>query len=133
MQDFINALTTEPIVDVIVSGFLDAKQPLIFHPMYERLYFIFNSMKFELCIDEFGTINANSLTEIKTWFDLDEDDSFSLMSCYSQLFKTEQEILITSVTHQSAPFDCLTLSYRDGFIDRQLSLDPCNFFGFTFL
>lgn len=133
MENFINALTNEPIIDVIVSGYIDSESPSVFHPMYDRVYFIFNNMKFEVCIDNFGFINANKVAEIEIWFELDDDDKFSLMSIYSQLFKTEQEITVTSVNNQSEPFGILTLSYREGLIDRQLCLDPHNFFGFTFL
>ncbi|AYH01629.1 hypothetical protein F6Q07_21890 [Pectobacterium parmentieri] len=133
MKNFINSLTNEPIIDVIVSGYVDSESPSVFHPMYGRVYFIFNNMKFEVCIDDFGFIYANSVTEIEIWFDLDEDDKFSLMSIYAQLFKTEQEITVVSVTNQSEPFGILTLNYREGLIDRHLCLDPHNFFGFTFL
>ncbi|MDX5629085.1 MULTISPECIES: hypothetical protein [unclassified Brenneria] len=133
MENFINALTNEQIIDVIVSGYVDSESPSVFHPMYDRVYFIFNNMKFEVCIDNLGFINANSVTEIEIWFELDEDDKFSLMSIYSQLFKTEQEITVTSVNNQSEPFGILTLNYREGLIDRHLCLDSHNFFGFTFL
>lgn len=133
MKNFVNTITDNTIIDVLVSGYVDFEKNLIFHPMYDRIYFVFDSMKFEISIDDFGFINVSNIAKIEKWFDLDEDNCFSLMSIYSQLFKTEQKVVITSVDNQSGPFDSLALIYRDGFIERRLYLDPNNFFGFTFL
>ncbi|MCO6505466.1 MAG: hypothetical protein J6568_08655, partial [Snodgrassella sp.] len=67
------------------------------------------------------------------WFELDEDDTFSLMSIYSQLFKTEQKISIESIYYEGVPFSDMIINYRDGENKKHIYLSPNNFFGFTFL
>ena len=119
------------ISDVMVSGYLDAETPPVFHPMYERLYFIINDDIFELYIDD-GIIRYHPLKNINAWFDVDDDDKFSLMSIYSQLFKTEQEVKITQVNYDAIPFSTIEINYKNGENERQLFLDPNNFFGFTY-
>ncbi|KFC93378.1 hypothetical protein GLGR_2941 [Leminorella grimontii ATCC 33999 = DSM 5078] len=48
------------------------------------------------------------------------------------LFKTEQAVKILNINYQPIPFSKMKINYKDGNIERQLSLDPNNFFGFTF-
>jgi hypothetical protein len=119
------------ISDVMVTGYIDTETPPVFHPMYDRIYFIINENIFELYIDD-GIICYNYLKNINEWFDVDEDDQFSLMSIYSQLFKTEQEIKVTQIDYKAIPFSPLEINYKDGRNERQLFLDPNNFFGFTY-
>ena len=133
MNEFINVLIREPVVDVLVSGFIDENKSLVFHPMYNRIYFTFKSNIFELYINDDGYINARNIEKIEAWFDVDEDDRFSLMSIYSQVFKTEQEIVISKISYEKIPFSKMSIIYNEGNIERALDLDPNNFFGFTFL
>lgn len=119
------------ISDVLVSGYIDTETPPVFHPMYERVYFIVNSDIFELYIDD-GVIRHEKLKKISEWFEVDEDDKFSLMSMYSQLFKTEQKIRITKIEYNAVPFSTIEINYKDGGDERQLFLDPSNFFGFMY-
>lgn len=119
------------ISDVMVTGYIDTETPPVFHPMYDRIYFIINEDIFELYIDD-GIICYNYLKNINEWFDVDEDDQFSLMSIYSQLFKTEQEIKVTQIDYKAIRFSTLEINYKDGENERQLFLDPNNFFGFTY-
>lgn len=119
------------ISDVMVTGYIDTETPPVFHPMYDRIYFIINENIFELYIDD-GIICCNYLKNINEWFDVDEDDQFSLMSIYSQLFKTEQEIKVTQIDYKAIRFSTLEINYKDGENERQLFLDPNNFFGFTY-
>lgn len=119
------------ISDVMVTGYIDTESPPVFHPMYDRIYFIINENIFELYIDD-GIICYNYLKNINEQFDVDEDDQFSLMSIYSQLFKTEQEIKVTQIDYKAIRFSTLEINYKDGENERQLFLDPNNFFGFTY-
>lgn len=119
------------ISDVMVTGYIDTETPPVFHPMYDRIYFIINEDIFELYIDD-GIICYNYLKNINEQFDVDEDDQFSLMSIYSQLFKTEQEIKVTQIDYKAIRFSTLEINYKDGENERQLFLDPNNFFGFTY-
>ena len=119
------------ISDVMVTGYIDTETPPVFHPMYDRIYFIINENIFELYIDD-GIICYNYLKNINEWFDVDEDDQFSLMSIYSQLFKTEQEIKVTQIDYKAIRFSTLEINYKGGENERQLFLDPNNFFGFTY-
>lgn len=119
------------ISDVMVTGYIDTETPPVFHPMYDRIYFIINENIFELYIDD-GIICYNYLKNINEQFDVDEDDQFSLMSIYSQLFKTEQEIKVTQIDYKAIRFSTLEINYKDGENERQLFLDPNNFFGFTY-
>lgn len=119
------------ISDVMVTGYIDTETPPVFHPMYDRIYFIINEDIFELYIDD-GIICYNYLKNINEWFDVDEDDQFSLMSIYSQLFKTEQEIKVTQIDYKAIRFSTLEINYKGGENERQLFLDPNNFFGFTY-
>lgn len=132
MKKFIDTLINESVIDVFVSGYIDSKTPAVFHPLYERLYFIFADKKFELYIDNDGMINSRAITDIELWFALDEDDMFSLMSVYAQLFKTEQQIAIIAVEQPTEPFGKLSFSCVEGAIAKTLFLDPKNFFGFAF-
>ncbi len=131
MKQLFNCMIQGTISDVIVSGYIDAENPPVFHPMYERIYFIVNDNIFELYIDD-GVVRHNQLKNINQWFDVDGDDKFSLMSIYSQLFKTEQEIQITQIDYKAVSFSAIKINYKDGENERQLFLDPNNFFGFTY-
>lgn len=132
MKQLFNCIMQGTIIDVMVSGYIDPETLLVFHPMYERIYFIINENIFELYIDDDGIIQHNNLKNINLWFDIDEDDQFSLMSIYSQLFKTEQEIKVTRIDYKAIPFSTIEINYTDGENERQLFLDPNNFFGFTY-
>ena len=132
MKQLFNYIMQGTIIDVMVSGYIDTETLLVFHPMYERIYFIINENIFELYIDDDGIIQHNNLKNINLWFDIDEDDQFSLMSIYSQLFKTEHEIKVTQIDYKAIPFSNIKINYKDGQEERQLFLDPNNFFGFTY-
>lgn len=132
MESFINHLTQEILNDVIVTGYIDSEEMPVFHPMYERLFFVFSDLTYEMYLDD-GLIKLNEINEIKEWFDVDEDDKFSLMSIYSQLFKTESEINVSKVSYEKTPLSDMSIAYHEGDIERVLTLDPNNFFGFTFL
>lgn len=131
MKKLFNALIQGTISDVVVSGYIDAETLPVFHPMYERIYFIVGDDILELYIDD-GVVRHNQLKSINEWFDVDEDEKFSLMSIYSQLFKTEQEINVTQIDYKAIPFSTVEINYKDGENERKLFLDPNNFFGFTY-
>lgn len=131
MKQLFKSMRQGTISDVLVSGYIDGEIPPVFHPMYERIYFIVNDDIFELYIDD-GVVRHNQLKNINQWFDVDDDDKFSLMSIYSQLFKTEQEIQITQIDYKAVSFSAIKINYKDGENERQLFLDPNNFFGFTY-
>ena len=132
MKQLFNYIIQGTISDVMVSGYIDTETLPVFHPMYERIYFIINENIFELYIDDDGIIQHNNLKNINLWFDIDEDDQFSLMSIYSQLFKTEHEIKVMQIDYKAIPFSNIKINYKDGQEERQLFLDPNNFFGFTY-
>ncbi len=131
MKQLFKSMRQGTISDVLVSGYIDGETPPVFHPMYERIYFIVNDDIFELYIDD-GVVRHNQLKNINQWFDVDDEDKFSLMSIYSQLFKTEQEIQITQIDYKAVSFSTIKINYKDGENERQLFLDPNNFFGFTY-
>lgn len=132
MKNFINNIIKEILQDVVVTGYIDSENLLTFHPMYERLFFIFNNSTYEIYTEN-GLIKSNKIDNISLWFDLDEDDQFAQMSIYSQLFKTEQEIRLSKVNYSQKPFSNIHIFFHEGAIERELILDPNNFFGFTFL
>lgn len=132
MKQLFNCIMQGTIIDVMISGYIDTETLPVFHPMYERIYFIINENIFELYIDDDGIIQHNNLKNINLWFDIDEDDQFSLMSIYSQLFKTEHEIKVMQIDYKAIPFSNIKINYKDGQEERQLFLDPNNFFGFTY-
>ncbi|OTQ30038.1 hypothetical protein [Gilliamella apicola] len=132
MKQLFNCIMQGTINDVMVSGYIDTETLPVFHPMYERIYFIINENIFELYIDDDGIIQHNNLKNINLWFDIDEDDQFSLMSIYSQLFKTEHEIKVMQIDYKAISFSNIKINYKDGQEERQLFLDPNNFFGFTY-
>ncbi|MBM3072635.1 hypothetical protein [Lelliottia sp. RWM.1] len=131
MEKLFNRMLQGTVNDVVVSGYSDAETPPVFHPMYERIYFIISDDIFELYIED-GVIRYYQLENINEWFDVDVDDKFSLMSIYQQLFKTEQEIKVTKIDYKAIPFTKIEIDYKDGENERQLFLDPNNFFGFTY-
>ena len=132
MKQLFNYIMQGTIIDVMVSGYIDTETLPVFHPMHERIYFIINENIFELYIDDDGIIQHNNLKNINLWFDIDEDDQFSLMSIYSQLFKTEHEIKVMQIDYKAIPFSNIKINYKDGQEERQLFLDSNNFFGFTY-
>ena len=132
MKQLFNYIMQGTIIDVMVSGYIDTETLPVFQPMYERIYFIINENIFELYIDDDGIIQHNNLKNINLWFDIDKDDQFSLMSIYSQLFKTEHEIKVMQIDYKAIPFSNIKINYKDGQEERQLFLDPNNFFGFTY-
>ncbi|WP_315315140.1 hypothetical protein [Pantoea vagans] len=132
MEGFINCLTQETLNDVVVTGYVDCEELPVFHPMYERLFFIFSDLTYEVYLED-GLIKVNEVNEIKAWFNVDEDDRFSLMSIYSQSFKTEDRISISKVTYEEILFSKMSITYHEGDNERVLTLDPNNFFGFSFL
>ncbi len=132
MKQLFNCIMQGTIIDVMISGYINTETLPVFHPMYERIYFIINENIFELYIDDDGIIQHNNLKNINLWFDIDEDDQFSLMSIYSQLFKTEHEIKVMQIDYKAIPFSNIKINYKDGQEERQLFLDPNNFFGFTY-
>lgn len=132
MREFVNKIAKEKILDVLISGYIDCENVPIFHPMYERMYFIFDKLILELLISSDGYVKSKPILKIEKWFEIDEDDKFSLMSIYSQLFKTEQEIKVESVELEDKAFSSITISYSEGKIRREALIDSKNFFGFSF-
>ncbi|KES12581.1 hypothetical protein SASC598O11_001910, partial [Snodgrassella alvi SCGC AB-598-O11] len=68
MKKLFNRMIQGTISDVMISGYTDAETLPVFHPMYERIYFIVNENIFELYIDD-GIIRHNQLKNINEWFD----------------------------------------------------------------
>ncbi|CAI3922601.1 unnamed protein product [Commensalibacter communis] len=134
MQNFTCCLITETLNDVVVTGFINAnnKNQSIFHPLYDRLFFIFDQFIYQIYLDDGGFIQANIIDKINLWFDIDDDDQFLQMSIYSQMFKTEQEIKVLKANYQHTSLSSLFITYIEGDIERDIVLDPRHFFGFTF-
>ena len=72
MEQLFNTMIQGTISDVMVSGYTDAETPPVFHPMYERIYFIMDDHILELYIDD-GVVCHNRLKNINEWFDIDEE------------------------------------------------------------
>lgn len=119
------------IEDVMVSGYIDTETPPVFHPMYEKIYFFINKKIFEMQMND-GIIVFYKLKKIRSWFELDENDTFSLMSIYSQLFNTEQPVLIKAIDYNGTPFSNMVFNYTDDQNEKCIGISPNNFFGFSF-
>ncbi|MGN6038760.1 hypothetical protein [Serratia marcescens] len=130
MSEFSENIIKYGVGDIIVTGYIDSDTPPVFHPMYDRVYFISGEVIFEFYIDDDGVVNSHLVENIAPWFEVDEDDKFSMMSIYSQSFKTEQEVRIVGVSHSDVPFSGVFLEYKEGDDERLLTLEPNNFFGF---
>lgn len=130
MSEFSEHIVKFGVRDVVVTGYIDSDAPPVFHPMYDRVYFISDETIFEFYIDDDGVVNSHLVENIAPWFEVDEDDQFSMMSIYSQLFKTEQEVRIVGVNYSDTPFSGVFLEYKEGDEERLLTLEPNNFFGF---
>lgn len=65
-------------------------------------------------------------------FDIDQDDQFVQISLYFQLYKTEQDIKIIHASCSYKPYASIVLLNSIGDIEKKLTLDANNFFGFTF-
>ena len=63
MKQLFNCMLQGNISDVMVTGYIDTESPPVFHPMYDRIYFIINENIFELYIDD-GIICYNYLKNI---------------------------------------------------------------------
>ncbi|KFF25947.1 hypothetical protein [Chryseobacterium vrystaatense] len=131
-NDFLHFVITEPIRDILVSGYVDLQNIPVFHPLYERIYLIFDQIKIEICVGDESKIIFTVIENIRQWIDVDEDDLFSVMSIYSLVFKTEQVIRIISAACGDSLLSGLKLKYIDGEAERCVTFDPKNFFGFSF-
>lgn len=125
-------MITEPIRDVLVSGYIDSEEPPCFNALYKRVYFMFDHTKIEMYIDDKAKICFRAIENINQWFDLDDDDRFSLMSIYLLVFKTEQAVCIKSLSCDEPLLSELTINYVDDGMERKVMFDPRNFFGFSF-
>lgn len=113
MKDFIKDLTKEPLVDLLVSGYVDEQGDLFqFHLMYERIYFSFANSILELSVNEDAYIKVRKLEKIKAWFEVVPDDEFALMSIYAQVFKTQQQIVISEINYEEKPLSGISLIYK---------------------
>ncbi|ENN8391531.1 hypothetical protein ACAX60_000056 [Serratia marcescens] len=118
------------VSDIVVTGYIDSDTPPVFHPMYDRVYFISGEVIFEFYIDDDGVVNSHLVENISPWFEVDVDDQFSMMSIYSQAFKTEREVKIIAVNYSEEPFSVFIVRYKDGDNENSLYLEPKSFFGF---
>ncbi|MBJ2093315.1 hypothetical protein JFR27_02140 [Serratia ureilytica] len=130
MSEFSENLIKFGVSDIVVTDYIDSDTPPIFHPMYDRIYFISGEAVFDVYIGNDGIVNSHLVENIVPWFEVDVDDQFSMMSIYSQSFKTEQEVRIVGVNYSNAPFSGVFLKYKTGDDERLLSLEPNNFSGF---
>lgn len=129
--DFLQMLVRDPLRDVIVSGFIDSETPRMFHPLYERLYFVFDEIKVQMQLGDDAKISFREVGVVQQWIDLDEDDLFSAMSLYSVVFRTEQAVQIRSAQCADDALAVLDVTFFDGAGDRCVTFDPRNFFGFS--
>lgn len=118
------------VSDIVVTGYIGSDTPPVFHPMYDRIYFISGEAIFEVYIGNDGIVNSHLVENIAPWFEVDMDDQFSMMSIYSQAFKTEREVKIVAVDYSEKPFSVFIVRYKDGGHESSLHLEPKNFFGF---
>lgn len=130
MKELIHQLTHENVNDIFVSGYIDSSDPAHFHPLYERLFFIMTESIYEVKIVD-GVIHFNKINKINVWFDIEDDDTFSIMSLYSQIFKTEQQVKILQIDYAGIPFSKMSVTYSDSKREMVFKLNPLNFFGFT--
>ncbi|WP_239504633.1 hypothetical protein [Serratia marcescens] len=94
------------VSDIVVTGYLDSDTAPVFHPMYDRVYFISGETILEFYIHDDGVVNPHLVENIAPWFEVDVDDQFSMMSIYLQAFKTEREVKIIAVNYSEEPFQC---------------------------
>lgn len=118
------------VSDIVVTGYIDSDIPPVFHPMYDRVYFISGEAIFEVYIGNDGIVYSHLVENISPWFEVDVDDQFSMMSIYSQAFKTEREVKIIAVNYSEEPFSVFIARYKDGDNENSLYLEPKSFFGF---
>ncbi|RFS89443.1 hypothetical protein [Serratia marcescens] len=130
MSEFSENIIKYGVGDIIVTGYIDSDTPPVFHPMYDRVYFISGEVIFEFYIDDDGVVNSHLVENISPWFEVDVDDQFPMMSIYSQAFKTEREVKIIAVNYSEEPFSVFIVSYKDGDHENSLYLEPKSFFCF---
>jgi hypothetical protein len=112
------------VSDIVVTGYIDSDIPPVFHPMYDRVYFISGEAIFEVYIGNDGIVYSHLVENISPWFEVDVDDQFSMMSIYSQAFKTEREVKIIAVNYSEEPFSVFIARYKDGDNENSLYLEP---------
>ncbi|WP_060445188.1 hypothetical protein [Serratia marcescens] len=130
ISEFSENIIKYGVGDIIVTGYIDSDTPPVFHPMYDRVYFISGEVIFEFYIDDDGVVNSHLVENISPWFEVDVDDQFSMMSIYSQALKTEREVKIIAVNYSEEPFSVFIIRYKDGDHENSLYLEPKIFFGF---
>lgn len=130
MSEFSENIIKYGVGDIIVTGYIDSDTLPVFHPMYDRVFFISGEVIFEFYIDDDGVVNSHLVENISPWFEVDVDDQFSMMSIYSQAFKTEREVKIIAVNYSEEPFSVFIVRYKNGDHQNSLYLEPKSFFGF---
>ncbi len=143
MEELIDYLLSQNLDDVLVCGYADDEskkyvkfsKSLCFHPMFWKIYFVFDRTVFELDAEGTPGLIAHKIDTITPWFDAD-DDSFTLSSIYNLLFGADFPVKILSVDYKHGTFTPITLSYRlHNATDREKGLviiDPANISGFSF-
>jgi hypothetical protein len=124
--------------DVLVAGFVDNDNGYLeFHPLYDRIYFIFENKKIEMSLAANATIAFKPVESIELWFEIDkEEGKFCVMSIFSILFGTEGDITIASFacSHTAdgwATPEC-RIQFAVGKNEKELVFNPMNVFGFSF-
>lgn len=67
MKNFIHYITQRYLKDVVVTGYIDFKHTHIFHPRFERLFFIFDMIIYEIYINNSGLILIRMINLLSTF------------------------------------------------------------------
>ena len=122
------------ISDIFVTGYLEESENGIyfFKPLYDRVYFEIDNKIHEISVSEEGKITSKEVEKISPWFEVDEDDMFSISSVYIQTFRTEEPATIKKIEIQKSILAPLKVEVELIGVKYELELDAHNIFGFSF-
>ncbi|MBF5006796.1 hypothetical protein [Diaphorobacter caeni] len=118
--------------DIIISGYIDGGAIPVFHPLYDRIYFVFSDRMVEMKVNDDSYVVFGLVSGLECWLDIDEDDKFAQMSIYNLVLKTEQNVTLDSIECENEILANVTVNFSEGGIARRVVFNPKNFFGFTF-
>lgn len=131
MNNIINNIIGSEIEDIFISGFLEKEEDFFnFHPLYDRIYMICSGSIYEIFLSN-NNLDAKVISKIEPYFEVDEDDFFSISSIYIQVFNTEFPVKVLDISTNEIPLAPLCIkigNYDDEFI---IKIDPKNTFGLS--
>lgn len=121
------------ISDIFITGYSENSDnnTFVFRPLFDKIYFEIEDKIHEIFLSDRGKIDVKKIETISPWFDVDEDDFFSISSIHLQILKTEDPVIVTGVNIENTCFSPLLINIEKMGRHYKLELNAHNIFGFS--